>query len=163
MPSSSRSIAPQVLVDPQGLGGVAFRGERAHQHALSALPQRRGLDQGAARVAGGGELSATQPDACGRVGLEGTHAELFEVAPDLIDPRSVFSGQEPATGGEQRHLRGGPRTFPLLLHDGRLGPVDRFLGHFEIDRRIGQRQTHRALALHPVHTQHAAQARAAAR
>ena len=70
-------------------------------------------------------------------GLERTTAQVLELPPPGVCPRSVLTREEPARSGVDRHARGRPRFGPVPERERRLRAVHGFPRGLEIDPRVG--------------------------
>ena len=125
------------FVDPQRFGAVAARGEDLHQQRVSAFAVWRELDQFACAAFAGRELRPADAERDSGVALERADMDLTQALAVFVGPREVLVGQEAPPRREHRDQGWSPPASPVLLRDGGFGAMDRFLGGFQVDPRIG--------------------------
>jgi hypothetical protein len=126
----------KLVVHVQRLGQIVLGGQRFHEAAVTALPQRSQPGEPPTGSNRPRQLGAPKTELGGGVALERPDLEKAELVPDVVDPRCVLAREKSSLGDEQSQQDGTPGPSPVLLSDRRLGPVNGDGGRFEVDPRI---------------------------
>jgi hypothetical protein len=135
MPSSSRSLLREQVVDDERLAGLATRSQCLHQEAVAALPQRRERDQRSPGAQRRVELGRTEREPRLGDAFECSQTDVVERSPALVDPGRILAREKDAARRVECDACGGPGRREVLAPDGRLRPVDGLEGGLYVDQR----------------------------